>query len=159
MHGNILYPLNVLKNVNPDIYEDAITKYKDRRQVMEQEIPNLNCLWNEAIHLSLVNPQQIKQALREAGLDIAMEFYKIDPRNFEPENTCTYIYDEMIGEPKKFIDYNPDLLEQFEKLPKEAKEYYREAIKRGKNPLLFHLVPHVLYKGVIDISKVNTIKV
>lgn len=159
MHGNILYPLNVLKDINPQAYKESMTKYDDRKHVMEQVIPDLNCLWNDAIHLSPVDPYQVKQALRDAGKNVFMEFYQINPSSLEQKNTCIYLYNQEFGNPKEFINFDPKQLNLFEKLPKKTIEYYIDTINNGRNPLMFHLVPHILYKGNIDVSDAKIVKV
>ena len=36
-----------------------------------------------------------------------------------------------------------------------TKEYYKEMFMQEKNPLLFHGVPHILFRGSLDISGVK----
>ena len=63
MEGETLYPLNKLKDVYSNIYEEARSKYKGREAVMRHKIPYLNCLWNDVLHLTVVHPQKLKDAL------------------------------------------------------------------------------------------------
>jgi hypothetical protein len=159
MKGSVLYPLNSLRSIDVEIYQEAATKYEGREWVVQQEITPLGCLWNDAIHLTAVHPADIKQALKEAGRDINYEFYEIDPHLLNPLNTTVYLYNKPMGESKEFVQYNPDSLEQFSILPNGLKEYYSKVIQDEKEPLLFHLIPHILYKGTIDISDAKIIKV
>ena len=159
MQGTILYPLSMLRTTGPQIYNEAISKYNDRTWVLEQKISPLNCLWNDAIHLIAVHPSEIKGALLKAGKDMLFEFYEIDPHLLNPTLTTVYLYNRPKGEPKEFIPFDPDALEQYSKFPDQTKEYYSKMISAGKDPLLFHLVPHILYKGSIDISTVKILNV
>ena len=59
MSGNILYPLNVMEKINPEIYEKAVKKYEGREYLMREVIPWLNCLWNDVLHFSIVHPTKI----------------------------------------------------------------------------------------------------
>ncbi len=67
LQGNILYPLNAPKEKHPDIYEQQVSKYVGREHIKEQRITILDCLWNDVLYFSAVNPKEIKQALIEAG--------------------------------------------------------------------------------------------
>lgn len=159
MKGDILFPLSLLKSTEPNIYNAAIEKYKNREWVLTEEITPLHCLWNDAIHLTAVEPIEIKKALQEAGSEIDFEFYKIDPCSLKPEDTTIYLYNKAKGEPKEFIPYDPKTLQLYSHMPNATKQYYQEMKSNEKQPLLFHLVPHILYKGTIDISKAEIVKV
>ncbi len=57
LQGNILYPLNTLKEKHPEIYEQQVSKYVGREHMTQQRIPILDCLWNDVLHFSAVNPK------------------------------------------------------------------------------------------------------
>ena len=163
MKGDVLYPLNILKNIDTDIYTAAASKYVGREKVMEQIIPGLNCLWNDVIHLSAVHPSEIKKALAEAGRKkpFSLQYFEIDPHLLDPQNTIVYLYKNnnvleknMEGNFEKF---DPDNLDMYSVIPNDTKEYYNKAYSEGKNPLLYHIISHILYKGTIDISKARKI--
>ncbi len=159
MKGTILYPLNILKFTEPDIYTTAVEKYNSREWLLAEEIAPLHCLWNDALHLTAVEPIEIKKALQEAGNDVEFEFYKIDPFSLNHSDTTVYLCNEPKGAPKEFIAYDPAGLQQYSHMPDATKQYYTDMISNKKQPLLFHLVPHILYKGSIDISHAEIIKV
>ena len=159
MEGNILYPLNTLKEKNPELYEKESAKYKDREQVMEQRIPTLNCMWNDVLHLSPIHPTDLKKALSESGIETReMKFYQIDPETLDPANTTVYLYahtdkaDNMKLE--NFSPYDPSMISQYSTVSEETKAYYKEMKAKGGRPLLFVKVPHILYKGSIDTSNI-----
>lgn len=164
MQGTVLHPLNSLKDKNPELYLSKAEKYKDREHVMEQFIPTLECAWNDVLHFSAINPQELKQALVEAGMEPReMKFYQIDPSLLDPEQTTIYLYQEKASadkmNPKNFAEYNPDTLGEHSVLSQMTKDYYKEKFSKGERPLLFVGVPHILHKGPIDVSDLPVIVV
>lgn len=163
MRGDRLYPLNEIKDIFPEIYDEAIKKYKDREFVMEQKIPFLNCLWNDVIHLSAVNPAEIKELLSEIGGEMkARRFYQIDPYLLEKEKTIIYlhahkIYEEKLDQ-KNFTQYNPEKVFEYSIIPEETKKYYKREIAAGNRPLLWHRIPHFFYRGSLDITKLKILE-
>ncbi len=158
--GNILYPLNVIKEKFPELYVEKAKKYVGREHVMEQKIPILNCLWNDVLHFSSVNPKALKEALVESGLkDFPMSFYQIDPTLLDSANTVVYLYTSKQKTDNDFIPYDPNEVEKFSKVPQATKDYYKEIISSGGNPLMYHLIPHILHKGPLDISNMPIITV
>jgi hypothetical protein len=165
MQGEVLYPLNTLKNIHPEVYEKEANKYVGREQLMQQRIPILDCLWNDVLHFSAVHPSEMKKALLEAGRTklFDIEYFEIDPHLLDPENTVVYLYrhnnvtDKFKGE--NFAKYNPDEMVQYSVLPQETKDYYIEMISQDKKPLLYHRVPHILFKGSLDVSKIKKISI
>lgn len=55
MVGSKLIPLNKLKNIYPDIYKEHVKKYVGREKLLTKNIPLLDCLWNDVLHLSPIN--------------------------------------------------------------------------------------------------------
>ena len=164
MQGTVLHPLNSLKEANPELYLSKAEKYKDRQNVMAQFIPTLECAWNDVLHFSAINPQELKRALVEAGMEPReMKFYQIDPSLLDPTQTTMYLYQEKAGDdkmnPKNFAEYNPDTLAEHSALSQMTKDYYKEKYGKGERPLLFVGVPHILHKGSIDVSDLPVIVV
>ncbi|MEO8666216.1 MAG: hypothetical protein ABI462_12050 [Ignavibacteria bacterium] len=165
IRGNVLYPLNTLKEIYPDIYEQRIKNYAGRESLMLHRIPVLDCLWNDVLHFSAVDPKEVKQALIEAGRDpdFSMTCYQVDPELFATENTIIYLYAHDKVEDKlnreNFTAYDPDDVSKYSPMPQATKDYYKEIIVEGGRPLLFHRVPHILYKGILDIKNLPLITV
>lgn len=114
MSGTVLYPLNQFRERMPEVYAAHVAKYAGREAVMAQRIPNLDCLWNDALHFTAVDPVVIREALREAGAQegVSWKFY----RN-------------------------------------------RRMIVKGERLLLFHCVPHILYKGSLDVTNIPVVEI
>ena len=163
MQGNILYPLNTLKDAHPEVYTKAASKYEGREQIMKLRIPSLDCLWNDVLHFSAVHPSEIKKALAEAGRvkPLGASYFEIDPHLLDPKDTIVYLnrLDRMADKFNKdnVAAYNPDEIAQYAIMPQETKDYYTDTISQGKEPLVFHVVPHILFKGCLDTSKFNKI--
>ncbi|MBP6904494.1 MAG: class I SAM-dependent methyltransferase [Candidatus Pacebacteria bacterium] len=164
MEGDILYPLNTLKETNRELYEKQAKKYIGREHVMEQFIPTLKCKWNDVLHFSPIHPEEIKKALIEAGIQTREgKFYQIDPAIFPVEDTTVYLYrhskKENNMEPENFTSYDPTALEQYASVSEGTKAYYKEMYEKGERPLLYVKVPHILYKGSITIKDVPIITI
>jgi hypothetical protein len=164
MEGEVLYPLNILKEINLNLFNSQVSKYKGREKVMNQFIPTLECLWNDVLHLSAIHPKDVKNALIEAGSEknIKMKCYQVDSNLLEIEKTTIYFSGDIPSERmkmKNFTNYNPLELNNHSRVPQETKDYYKKMIKLGKSPLIFHKAPHILYKGTINIKNCDVIEV
>lgn len=129
--GNILYPLNALKEKYPDIYEQQVNKYVGREHITQQRIQILDCLWNDVLHFSAINPKEIKQALIEAGRnpDFTMSYYHVDTKLIKPKNAIVYLYAHANNKNKmneeNFAHYNPGEVAKFSEMPKATKNFVR----------------------------------
>lgn len=165
MRGDILFPLNDLKDKYPDVYERQAKKYAGREYMTRQRIPALDCLWNDVLHFSAVDPKEIKQSLIEAGrsADFSMRFYQIDPNLIDPKNTTVYLFtrddDKDNMDKDEFVPYNPNEAARFSIMPQATKDYYRTAIAKGERPLLYYRIPHILYKGTLETTDLSIISV
>lgn len=160
MEGNILFPLNTVKEILPSIYAQAVSKYEGRGRVMRKVIPGLNCLWNDVIHLTAVQPVELKKALVGAGMpgSKVLEFYQIDPDIFDPENTIVYLYlDDHVETPGNFVPFVSDEVGLYSKIPQATLDHYKETTR--ENRFVHYRVPHILYKGTIDISQCPIVRV
>ncbi|MDD3646882.1 MAG: hypothetical protein PHS44_00055 [Candidatus Dojkabacteria bacterium] len=161
LEGYVLYPLNQLKSKFPKAYKKQVEKYEGREELMKRKIPILNCLWNDVIHLSPVNPQKIKEALQEAGCNYKqMSYWVIDSYKLNPQNTVVFLYTSDEGYLKEdFIPYSPELVNKYNKVPHASRSYFKSCAKEKRKPLFFHRIPHVLYKGTIDTRDLETLKI
>lgn len=165
MEGNVLYPLNQLKTIFPKLYEKYSAKYKGREEVTELVIPALNCLWNDVLHFSPVHPKLIKDVYVSAGHYFpTVRFYQIDPEMLDPKNTIIFL-NEPDGavkpslNPNSFITYSPEVIAQHTDLPQAAIDFFNSIPKGAPQPNMHVFVPHVLYKGSLDISDVEIITI
>ena len=156
MQGDVLYPLRQLRNVFPALYEYEVTKYEGREHLMSEWIPQLECVWSDVLHLSVLHPRRITQALAEAGIDRTFRFFEIPTERIEPTRAVIYRYEQTDPRDKysdeNVVAFTPDTLEQWAEVPAAAKQYYATQASVGKPVLLFHRCPHVLYRGALDVS-------
>ncbi len=166
MSGTVLYPLNALAATHPDVYAAEADKYAERMHVMEYRVPTLGCRWNDVLHLTAVEPQDLVRALTEAGraAQAPQRFFKIDVTKLDPSVMTVYLYTNTgpssVGvQPahEEFVAYDPRHHAEFARIPEETKAYYRKMYAEGKRPLRFRGVPHILYKGPIDVSDVEVV--
>lgn len=168
--GNILFPLNNLRKKFPSVYENQVAKYVGREQVMQQRIPILdNCLWNDVLFMTSLNPQELFDARREAGWgDIEpQQYYKIDPKTLDTSKLAVYLFEfkgsniRSSNELSDFTEYNYDDLDKYAIIPKATKEYFKHEHEVGEPriKLFYRYIPHIMYKGEIDISEVEIITV
>ena len=171
MKGHVLYHLNEVKSIFPEIYNKNLERYKDRKYHLKQKIPYLDCLWNDVVHLTAIKPIKIKKALEKAGAPPFVKkwkWYKIDSKNLDESNAVIFLYNNKKDERKRrfekdnFLPYKGSDLSKYSILSKAVENHYLNEVEQGKKLkeiILFHLVPHILYKGNIDISNTEIIEI
>ena len=154
MSGTILYPLNKLKSIYPNIYQEEIKKYEGREKLLEAPIPPLKCLWNDVLHFTAVSPEELKANLSKADIHHPpTSFFKIPIFLIEGENSIAFTYrrdKSLIPIFKEYEKFDPNRMGVYRNVPEETIEYYKQKKSEGVRPLLYHLVPHILYKGDIE---------
>lgn len=166
IEGRFLQPLNLLLETCPKLYQEYKRKYEGREFVLSGRVPNLNCLWNDVLHFSPVHPELICQALSEAGISYRpSKWFSVDPvqHDFNRENASIFLHphrepDDIQDHVEDFIDYSYDELTQFRLVPAATKKYFELCKETDINPLMFCWVPHVLYRGQLEISALEIIE-
>ncbi|UCZ53815.1 group-specific protein [Bacillus shivajii] len=170
MKGKDLLPLNKLKETEIDLYEKYTEKYMDhprRKKLLKRKIPKMNCYWNDVIHMLPIDPRKVYYALREAGMrERELSFYQIPLSLFADDNEFAFYHyrpEAYQGPGEDLLDSEITLikraeLQMLENLRPETKGYYKESIRENRPFGLFHYVPHVFYKGTINISDVKVVK-
>jgi len=164
MQGTVLYPLNRLKDVFPEAYKTHVQKYDGREHLLETKIPILDCLWNDVLHFTAVSPDILFRNITDAGFDpniVWKRWYKIPVSMLDPNNTtvCLYRRDiSLVPDSRSFSSFDPMKIMEYSTVPSETLKYYREQFKLGKRPLFFHRVPHILYKGTVDTTRLDIVE-
>ena len=174
LRGTILYPMNRLAEVQPDLYEELQQNYATRRDIAALRIPPLdNCLWNDVLFFSPIHPARFQAALADAGHVLPSPWrrhYEIDARLLNPASTVLYRSSEtywaghfdvekaslQIG--RDCVPFDPGLLDGLGEVPQATRDYYADvaaeaaaqAAQTGSFPAIFLHTPHVLYKGQLD---------
>jgi len=150
----ILYPLNRLKDIDQNLYKLGVKKYEGRPKTQKQNVPILNVLWNDVIHLSPVDIKDIKDQLDKLESHFECKYYKIPIENIDIEKAVVYMYqheklkDKFLPENwKKLSEVN---FNEISKLTQRTIDYYTKATNEDQRVFLFHTIPHVLYLGEID---------
>lgn len=156
MQGDVLYPLNTLKDIHPEISNEIVKKYDGREWLLKIKLPKLDCLWNDFIHMTAVHPSKLREALLEAGGELKDSmWFKIPVESLDPDKMIVYLQEEnMMGkemiDASEFSDFDINKMSDYEVIGEKTKEYFKRKIKSNGIPMLFHMVPHILYKGNID---------
>ncbi len=82
-----------------------------------------------------------------------MSFFKIPVSFIQGEKSIAFIYRRDKGLTPNFKEYEqfePNRMDIYKTVPEETIEYYKQKQAEGVRPLLYHLVPHILYKGNIE---------
>jgi len=161
MEGHKLHPLSLLAALHPHLHALAAAKYKDRSHLSLKEVSPLGCLWTDVVFFSPVHPQEIYSALRKLGQAPApAKFFEIPHTVFDPSLT-TILVPEISIEGKTLseqpVPFSAQALGRFSALPTATYAYFSHTLSLGHQPLLFAGVPHILYKGSLDISHANII--
>lgn len=164
MVGTILYPLNTLKYTHPDLFSEYAKKYSGREQVLERRIPTLDCLWNDVLHFTALHPKKVMEELVKLGCTpMHFECYQIDSFQLDPANTTVFTYlRDVKGQvliEDDFAPYDPSATDQWAYVPDATRTYFKESLEHGERPLMYHFVPHILYKGNLDVSDAPVIKI
>src|SRR5437773_679371 len=95
MKGTTLYPLHRLAKIHADSYKREVQKYSMRKRLLDEKITPLNCRWNDAIHMTAVNPDVLKKTLVEAGWIAGrpLKFFKIDSNKLNAADLVVCLFD------------------------------------------------------------------
>ena len=151
MVGTVLYPLNALKDREPEAWRREVAKYEGREQVLEKPIPPLGCLWNDALHFSTVHPSLVVAELKAVGLEpLRRRFFELDAELLDPERTVIFLNRRSEADESQWLPFDPARLAGLTDLTEPTRRYYRECAALGKRPLLYGYLPHVLFRGELE---------
>ena len=168
LRGSVLYPLNELKDVYPDLYVELRKSYATRQDIASLRLPQLGyCLWNDVLHFTAAHPSALKAAVESAGHvlpDGWNRFFRIDTSLLHASSAAIYknslgplwsgkfdvdAASEQIG--SDCLPFDPAALADFTEIPEATRRYY-SSVPPGAALLLFLNVPHVFYRGRIDLN-------
>lgn len=171
--GTVLYPLNDLATVHPDVHAREARKYAGREGVVSYRVPHLNACWGDTVNLSTLDPRLLvatrqrlgiasSQLLQRRLLRIPIE-HLVDHRLVRYSAVARWINsfpgeDVPIEPPAdEFEPTTPESYRETAAVPQAHVNYLLECQALGKAPLGFVHVPHVLALGPIDISGLEPI--
>ena len=165
MIGDTLYPLNSFKESNPEVFEKMAEKYQGREVLMTRKLPTLNCLWNDVLHFSPLNPQTILDTWYEHDLrDKVKEFevLKIPVGDLNQENLIyfwpqVYEYGNFEFSSKQVRTFCLDEYREQKSVGEDQLNAWKKDIKEGRRMFWYSHTTHVLYKGSVSTSNLETL--
>jgi hypothetical protein len=168
MTGNVLFPLNRLRETHPEIYSKAATKYVGRESLMSEVIPGLNCLWNDVLHLSPIHPQRIVDCWKQHGLiehtrisERKIEVYEI-PVELLLENNTVYFqsqnttFGDFSKSGDKYWAFKQGSYREQMDVEKTQIEVWQRDHQAGRRFLWYSHTTHILAQQNVDISECKT---
>jgi len=160
MVDTILQPLNTMTGSMAALKEQHLKKYQDRLEVLERQVPLLDCAWNDVLQFSPFHPVKVFQLQVELGLIAELphyKFFKIPLSKLDPSLTAIF-FKTAPGEENSYVERVSDVdFSSIQDVPKATIQYYKTLIGTGELPFNYQFVPHVLYKDSLEISNVETI--
>lgn len=158
--GDELIPLIDMFAKRPDLHEKYLEKYKGREEVLERKIPLLNCSWDDVVQLLPLHPWQLFELQKELGLIDEIpdyQYFQIDPGTLDPAKTAVF-FKTAPGDKNVTVKWLADVnLDELQLIPPATVDYYKSMIGTGEPVFNYQFVPHILYRGVIDIAAVPVV--
>ena len=167
MVGDVLYPLNTLRQLYPLVYEREMIKYQDHphsQDLQTRRIPKLNCLWHDVVHCSAIHPSLLYRALQERDLPVRAErtFFQIPLTSLQAEQGValqTSIRDDPAApiddEAVSWLDVTT--YRELALVPPDALEWYDQLTLLKRTIGLFVGVPLILIPSPISIKQARVI--
>lgn len=163
MLGNKLIPLNKLKDIYPDAYKEHVKKYEGREKVLEKRVPILDCLWNDVLHFSPINPQLILDVYHREDLvpenrkGEVFDVYKIPIQSLPEKLTVcfqsyNFDFDKFDPDLNKFWKFNTDDYKELKEVPEKQIEVWLNDKKAGRGLFWFSHIMHILSKTEVDVT-------
>ena len=157
MFGETIYPLNTLKKIRPGIFQQAVQKYAGREHLLIRQIPYLDCLWNDVVFMAAVNPIIVNEKFASVGYaQMHFSYFKIDYTTLDKSALLVYTATSYKrGVLENYTEFDSEKMSEYSLFPDYAYEYYLQMWQMGtpRNKIMpYSLIPHILYKGTIDIT-------
>lgn len=160
MKGTKLIPLNKMLEVDSKLRDKYLEKYKGREEILGRKIPLLDCLWNDVVQLLPTHPRQLFELQKELGLIPEIpdyKYYQIDTTTLDPSKTVVY-FKSAPGEENVAVKWLKDVqLEELQGIPEATRKYYESMVGTSEPVFNYQFVPHVVYRGAIDVSTAQVI--
>lgn len=160
--GSRLLPLNQLRESHPELYEAYARKYQGREHLLTQPVPDLECLWSDVLFLTAVPPDAIRELHEEVGIEVPpLRWFEVDWRVLEASKLYVSWYlhsdPDSKGDPANWEPFQESLLPRLREVPAATRDHYSGAARSGRRPFAFFRIPHVLYKGGLELEEVRVI--
>ena len=166
--GTVLYPLNDLNAVFPDVFERERVKYDGRESVMAFTIPGLGVGWADTVNLSALDPRLLVAERRRLDIPfsqlltrrlVRIPVERLAGRRAVRYDSASHWINSSPGDPTvpltppvhEFSPFDPSTYEEVLEVPGAHREYLLRQKVSGERALGFVFVPHVLVAGAIDL--------
>ena len=161
MRGTTLMPLSMMQQEMPDLFQNQLKKYSGREEITERRIDLLNCLWTEVVQFLPLHPQIVFDLQKTLGLIPEVppyRFFEIDLSELDPAHAAIY-FKTAEGEENSQVKRLDEVdWENLQGVPPATRKYYASLVGTGELPFNYQFIPHVLYRGTVDISKARIIE-
>ena len=162
MKGSELITLSRMFAKDPVLHQKYLEKYKGREEILERRVPLLDCLWNDVVQLLPLQPRKLFDLQLQLGLINEIpeySYFQIDPIILDSHNTAVY-FKTAPGEENVAVQWLKDVnLDELQEIPDATIKYYESMVGTGEPVFNYQFVPHILYKGSIDISKSKVVDI
>ena len=160
LKGTQLIPLNRMMEVDPVLREKYLEKYKGREEILERKIPLLDCLWNDVVQLLPLLPRKLFELQQELGLITELpnyRYFRIDPSGLNPDKTVVF-FKTAPGDQHVTVKWLRDVdLTEIQDIPPATRDYYESMVGTGEPVFNYQFVPHIIYRGSIDVDTATII--
>ena len=160
MKGDSLIPLNKMMSIDPELRAKYLEKYKGREEILERKIPLLDCLWNDVVQLLPLHPKKLFELQQQLGMVKEIpdyRYFQIEMSQLNPTKTVVY-FKTAPGEENVTVKWLADVdLDDLQTVPPATVDYYKSMIGTGEPVFNYQFVPHVVYRGTIDVSSTQVI--
>ena len=94
--------------------------------------------------------------------NIKVKCLKIKPKDLDKNLIIVFLYPKNIIERDKrkaYTRFKVNNLKKYGKIPVKTKKYFKKTFDEYQRPFWFHLIPHILYRGNINIKNCEVIEV
>lgn len=162
MTGTKLIPLNDMTDSLSEIKEINLEKYEGREEILERQVPLLKCAWNDVLQFTPVDQKLVFELQVEMGFIPEVphyKFYKIDVSALDTSKTAVF-FKTAPGEENITVKWLKDVdFTSLKAIPKATIEYYKTLVGTTELPFNYQFIPHILYKGTLDISETEIITI
>jgi len=158
--GNILVPLNEMHNLDDSLKAKYLEKYKGREEILKRRVPRLDCLWNDVVQFLPVHHRKVFELQVELGIISevpAYKFFEIDVDLLELDMAVVFFKNKPKDDNSEVKSLESVDLSTLDTIPEPTIAYFKSTIGSGELPFNYQFIPHILYKGSVDVSEQNII--
>ncbi len=173
--GSVLYPLNDLRAIHPDLYAREREKYSGRERVLDFIVPRIGVRWADTVNLSALDPRRLVEERRSLGVAFSNFFsrrlLRIPIERIAELPATRYVatthwLNSRPHDPNAptappetdFSDFDPQTHQETADVPPLHRIYLQEQKANDAVALGFVFIPHVLVAGPIDVSGIEPLE-